>query len=44
MQPSQETQESGRSVIERAAPLFAGGAFIVALGVIKLKKSKLSSN
>ena len=40
LEPSLETQESGRSVLERAAPLFAGGAFVVALGAIKLKKSK----
>jgi len=39
LEPSQEVQESGRSIIEMAAPLFAGGAFIVALGAIKIKKS-----
>ena len=39
VEPSPEVVESGRSMIERAAPLFAGGAFIVALGAIKLKKS-----
>jgi len=39
LEPSPEAQESGRSIIERAAPLFAGGALIVALGAIKLKKS-----
>lgn len=39
LEPSPEVQESGRSIIEMAAPLFAGGAFIVALGAIKLKKS-----
>ena len=44
LEPSIEAQESGRSIIEMAAPLFAGGAFIVALGAIKLKKSKSSSN
>lgn len=38
LEPSVEAQESGRSVIERAAPLFAGGAFIIALGAIKLKR------
>ncbi len=39
LEPSPEAQESGRSIMERAAPLFVGGAFIVALGAIKLKKS-----
>ena len=39
LEPSLEAQESGRSIMERAAPLFAGGAFIVALGAIKIKKS-----
>jgi len=39
VEPSPEAQESGRSIIERAAPLFAGGAFIVALGAIKIKQS-----
>jgi len=39
VEPSPEAQESGRSIMERAAPLFAGGAFIVALGAIKIKKS-----
>ena len=39
LEPSVEAQESGRSIMERAAPLFGGGAFIVALGAIKLKKS-----
>jgi len=39
LEPSPEALESGRSIMERAAPLFAGGAFIVALGAIKLKKS-----
>ena len=38
LEPSPEVQESGRNVIEMAAPLFAGGAFIVALAAIKLKK------
>ena len=38
LEPSEEVQESGRSIIEMAAPLFAGGGFIVALGAIKLKK------
>ena len=39
LEPSEEVQESGRSIIEMAAPLFAGGAFIVALGGIKIKNS-----
>ncbi len=39
LEPSPEAQESGRSIMERAAPLLAGGAFIVALGAIKIKKS-----
>jgi hypothetical protein len=39
VEPSPEAQESGRSIIERAAPLFAGGALIVALGTIKIKQS-----
>jgi len=39
LEPSQEAQESGRSIMERAAPLFVGGSLIVALGAIKLKKS-----
>ena len=39
LEPSPESQESGRSIMERAAPLFAGGALIVALGAIKLKQS-----
>jgi len=39
LEPSLEVQESGRSIMEMAAPLFAGGALIVALGAIKLKKS-----
>jgi len=40
LEPSPEALESGRSIMERAAPLFAGGAFIIALGLIKIKKSK----
>ncbi len=40
LEPSPEAQESGRSIMEMAAPLFGGGAFIVALGAIKLKNSK----
>jgi len=39
LEPSSEALESGRSIMERAAPLFAGGVIIVALGAIKLKKS-----
>ena len=39
LEPSPEALESGRSIMERAAPLFAGGVIIVALGAIKLKKS-----
>ncbi len=39
LEPSPEVLESGRSIIGMAAPLFAGGAFIVALGAIKIKKS-----
>ena len=39
LEPSPEVLESGRSIIGMAAPLFAGGTFIVALGAIKLKKS-----
>jgi len=40
LEPSPEAQETGRSIIEMAAPLFGGGALIVALGAIKLKNSK----
>jgi len=39
LEPSPEALESGRSIMERAAPLFVGGVLIVALGAIKLKKS-----
>ncbi len=39
LEPSQEAQESGRSIMERAAPLFVGGVLIVSLGAIKIKKS-----
>ncbi len=39
LEPSLEAQESGRSIMERAAPLLVGGALTVALGAIKLKKS-----
>ncbi len=39
LEPSPEAQEAGRSIMERAAPLFAGGILVVALGAIKLKKS-----
>jgi len=40
MEPSTAMQESGRSVMAEAGPLVAVGAFIIALGAIKLKKSK----
>ena len=40
IEPSPEALESGRSIIERAAPLFGGGALIIALGAVKIKKSK----
>lgn len=40
IEPSTAMQESGRSVISEAGPLVAVGAFIIALGAIKLKKSK----
>ena len=40
MEPSTAMQESGRSVIAEAGPLVVVGAFIIALGAIKLKKSK----
>ena len=39
LEPSSEALESGRSIMERAAPLFVGGVLVVALGAIKLKKS-----
>ncbi len=39
LEPSPEALESGISIMERAAPLFAGGILVVALGAIKLKKS-----
>ncbi len=39
LEPSTEALESGRSIMERAAPLFAGGILVVAIGAIKLKKS-----
>ncbi len=39
LEPSPEALESGRSIMERAAPLFVGGVLIVALGALKLKKS-----
>ncbi len=39
LEPSSEALESGRSIMERAAPLFVGGVLIVALGALKLKKS-----
>jgi hypothetical protein len=39
LEPSPEALESGRGIMERAAPLFVGGILVVALGAIKLKKS-----
>ncbi len=39
LERSPEALESGRSIMERAAPLFVGGVFIVAFGALKLKKS-----
>ena len=42
IEPSSAMQESGRNVLSEAGPLVAVGAFIVALGAIKLKKSKSS--
>ncbi|MFB5630158.1 MAG: hypothetical protein ACE5RN_01055 [Nitrosopumilaceae archaeon] len=44
MEPSPESIESGRNAIAEAGPLIGVGAFIVALGAIKLKKSKSISN
>ena len=40
MEPSAEAEESGRSAMAEAGPLVGVGAFIVALGAIKLKNSK----
>lgn len=40
IEPSPEAQESGRSAIAEAGPLVGVGAFIIALGAIKLKNSK----
>ena len=40
MEPSPEAQESGRSAMAEAGPLLGVGAFIVALGAIKIKNSK----
>lgn len=37
-----ELEASGRNVVSEAAPLIGIGAFIIALGAIKLKKSKSS--
>lgn len=36
-----ELEESGRNVISEAGPLFGVGAFIIALGAIKIVKSKV---
>ncbi len=44
MEPSPEVLESGRNVMAEAGPLIGVGALIVALGALKLKKSKSSSN
>ena len=41
MEPSPEAQESGRNAMAEAGPLLGVGAFIVALGAIKIKNSKL---
>ena len=40
MEPSPEALESGRNAMAEAGPLVGVGAFIVALGAIKLKNSK----
>ena len=40
MEPSPEAEESGRSAMAEAGPLLGVGAFIVALGAIKIKNSK----
>ncbi len=40
LEPSPEAQESGRNAMAEAGPLIGVGAFIVALGAIKLKNSK----
>lgn len=40
MEPSPEARESGRNTMAEAGPLVGVGAFIVALGAIKLKNSK----
>ena len=40
MEPSPEAQESGRSAMADAGPLLGEGAFIIALGAIKIKNSK----
>ena len=40
MEPSPEAQESGRSAMAEAGPLIGVGAFIIALGALKIKNSK----
>ncbi len=40
MEPSQEAVEAGRSAMAEAGPLLGVGAFIIALGAIKIKNSK----
>ncbi len=40
MEPSPEAQESGRNAMAEAGPLVGVGAFIIAIGAIKLKNSK----
>ncbi len=40
MEPSPEAQESGRNAMAEAGPLVGVGAFIVAIGAIKIKNSK----
>ncbi len=40
IEPSEQMQESGRSVIAEVGPMIGVGIFIVALGAIKLKNSK----
>ncbi len=40
MEPSPEAQESGRNAMAEAGPLVGAGAFIVAIGAIKIKNSK----
>ena len=44
MEPSPEAQEAGRSAIAEAGPLIGVGAFIIAIGAIKIKNSKSKSS